>query len=102
MAAEGDSISSCGVPQSEPGRTDVRPPPHIVRVTPKAELVAEYRSRFFCNWTTTGNGSDARSGAVGAASSGPAREAELLVVQEAALQKRVQAERIRLATQVCH
>lgn len=101
-----------------------RPPPAIVRLTPKAELVSEYRARFFervrAPSTAAGHCSGGEGEAKGhgdggsgdseggrwrsAASDGAAAAAEAdmesVVVQESALQRRVEAERVRLAKKV--
>lgn len=97
----------------------LQPPPAIVRLTPKAELVSEYRARFFktspaaaANTARAVEEMEKRGGGEGreggwsptTASHGTVvagrTEAESVVVQEAALQRRVEAERIRLATKV--
>lgn len=101
-----------------------RPPPAIVRLTPKAELVSEYRARFFERFRDPaaaadhsfgsegearrhgcGGGGDGEAGRLrSAANEGAAVAAEAdmesIVVQESALQRRVDAERVRLATKV--
>lgn len=87
----------------------LRPPPAIVRLTPRAELVSAYRARYFEQSPIVGAGGwpGGESGDVGgergrlkttAAAATAAMEA--VVVQEAALQRRVEAERVRLATKV--
>ncbi|CAM9860676.1 unnamed protein product [Ectocarpus sp. 4 AP-2014] len=106
--------STCGSELSDgeigTGGDVLRPPPAIVRLTPKAELVSAYRARFFEQSTVDGAGGrpGGESGDVGgeigrlkttAAAATAAMEA--VVVQEAALQRRVEAERVRLATKGC-
>lgn len=95
----------------------IKPPPAIVRLTPKAELVSEYRARFFkspANTVEAGQDGEKRGGREGreggwlqmATSPGavvPATaeaDIESVIVQEAALQRRVEAERVHLATKV--
>lgn len=105
----GDKDDPAGIPstsaESDVGMTDIFPPPSIVRFTPGTELVTEYRSRFFAelppergNITAGASGTGFEATKVAAA----ARIAneERLVVQESALQKRLQEERARLATEV--
>ncbi|CBJ25989.1 hypothetical protein Esi_0018_0054 [Ectocarpus siliculosus] len=112
-AIPGDS-STCGSELSDGERDTkgdvLRPPPAIVRLTPKAELVSAYRARYFEQSPVVGAGGrpGGESGDVGgergrlkstAAAATAAMEA--VVVQEAALQRRVEAERVRLATKGC-
>ncbi|CAM9358482.1 unnamed protein product [Ectocarpus fasciculatus] len=112
-AMPGDS-STCGSELSggerDTGGDVLRPPPAIVRLTPKAELVSAYRARYFEQSPVVGAGGR-RGGENGdeggergrletrAAAATAAMEA--VVVQEAALQRRVEAERVRLATKGC-
>lgn len=89
--------------------SSIQPPPAIVRLTPKAELVSEYRARFFKPLSAAVNIVGAEGGAE-KGGSGARREGdwvhtaeadmEPVVVQEAALQRRVEAERVRLAAKV--
>lgn len=106
------------------GTSIIQPPPAIVRLTPKAELVSEYRARFFnppsaaaaANNTVGAEGGVEKrggregreggrprtSGSHGAVVPPPAADDDLesVVMQEDALQRRVEAERVRLATKV--
>ncbi|CAM9210278.1 unnamed protein product, partial [Hapterophycus canaliculatus] len=103
----------------------LRPPPAIVRLTPNAELASEYRARYFdisCPADVSGAGGEGgaagRQGGTGvenaarrwaeaatydggAANAAEAFQMQAVVVQEAALQRRVETERIRLATKGC-
>ncbi|CAM9380944.1 unnamed protein product, partial [Ectocarpus sp. 8 AP-2014] len=112
-AIPGDS-STCGSELLDGERDTegdvLRLPPAIVRLTPKAELVSVYRARYFMQSPVVGAGGrpGGESGDVGvergrlkstAAAATAAMEA--VVVQEAALQRRVEAERVRLATKGC-
>lgn len=72
----------------------VQPPPTIVRLTPKAELATEYRSRYFARFV----GFDEEDGSREARAE--VKRWEDLVTQERALQERVEAERVRLVTKV--
>lgn len=86
----------------------VRAPPPIVRLTPKAELALEYRARFFeqpveAAAETGGEargGEGGKGGFLGQSTDGEKRHEVEAVVQEAALQRRVEAEQARLAAKV--
>lgn len=102
-----DSDSNCSSeshgPEAADTTDDFRPPPSIVRLTPKAELVAEYRARFFSQSPATeaadkGSDKDA-DGSRNPGTDAISRDVEL-VVRERALQRRVRIERARLATKV--
>lgn len=115
-AAARDDDSRCEGSDAEEntGSNIFRPPPAIVRLTPKAELVLEYRARFFerssaaavntagAGGQAGGRGGGGGGGRVKAATSDGAAVADMesVVMQEAALQRRVEAERVRLATKV--
>ncbi len=95
-----------------------------MRLTPKAELVSEYRARFFervCapaaaaghasggegearvprgGGSRDGEGGRLKSAASDCAAAAAEADMESVVVQESALQRRVEAERVRLATKV--
>lgn len=121
---EDDAAGRAGLcVEGKAGMGVVQPPPAIVRLTPKAELVSEYRARFFkpssaaadLNIVGTEGGVEQREGGEGREGGGrPQTSAsrgsvvpptadeglESVVMQEAALQRRVEAERVRLATKV--
>ncbi|CAM9829925.1 unnamed protein product, partial [Scytosiphon promiscuus] len=111
-----DGRSECGSEGSDEGAKAkgelVRPPPAIVRLTPNAQLASEYRARFFDRPAArrqggTGGGDAGRRRTEAGAYQGEAADAaaaanmQAVVVQEAALQRRVEAERLRLATKGC-
>ena len=86
---------------------DVRAPPPIVRLTPKAGLASEYRAQFFEQPIAAAADGGAEAGGEGGEGGFPGNSADRekgreveVVVQEAALQRRVEAERARLATKV--
>lgn len=85
----------------EAAAMDVRAPPTIVRLTPKAELVWEYRARFFGH--PNGVVTNKEGSAIESQNTGTdgriARDVEV-VLQEASLQRRVDTERDGLATRV--
>ncbi|CAB1120695.1 unnamed protein product [Ectocarpus sp. CCAP 1310/34] len=112
-AIPGDS-STCGSELSDGERGTegdvLRPPPTIVRLTPKAELVSAYRARYFEQSPVVGAGGrsggesgDVRGerGRLKSTAAAATAAMEAVVVQEAALQRRVKAERVRLATKGC-
>lgn len=82
---------------------NVSAPPPIVRLTPKAGLASEYRARFFAQpaAAATAEAGGEEGGFVGDSTDwGEKRREVEVVVQETALQRRVEAERTRLATKV--
>lgn len=111
-ATPGDG-STCGSELSDGERDTggdvLRPPPAIVRLTPKAELVPAYRARYFEQSPVVGAGGrrggesedeGGERGRLQTTGAGVTVAMEAVVLQEAALQRRVEAERVRLATKV--